>query len=156
MTDKSVITEEALGRLVERFYSKVRLDALLGPVFNGAVEDWPEHLDRLQSFWSSVMLTSGRYKGRPLPAHLKHSAAMTAERFGRWLSLWEETTGEMFEPATAAELQIKARRIGESLSLGIRFAAGGDALREMSRKSSPAFAGEGDQAKPGGGVLSDS
>lgn len=129
MTGSAVITEEALGRLVERFYEKVRGDALLGSVFNGAVEDWPEHLDRLQSFWSSVMLTSGRYKGRPLPAHLKLGAAMTAERFSRWLSLWEETTGELFEPEAAAELQLKARRIGESLSLGIRFAAGGEALR---------------------------
>jgi hemoglobin len=129
VTVPAVITEEALGRLVERFYAKVRRDALLGPVFDGAVEDWPEHLDRLQSFWSSVMLTSGRYKGRPLPAHLKHGAAMTPERFSRWLSLWEETTGEMFEPAEAAELQLKARRIGDSLSLGIRFAGGGEALR---------------------------
>ena len=129
MTGPAIINEEALGRLVERFYSKVRRDALLGPVFNGAVEDWPDHLDRLQSFWSSVMLTSGRYKRRPLPAHLKHGAAMTAERFSRWLSLWEETSAELFEPAAAAELQLKARRIGESLSLGIRFAAGGEALR---------------------------
>ena len=102
---------------------------MLGPVFNGAVEDWPEHLDRLQSFWSSVMLTSGRYKGRPLPAHLKHGSAMTSERFSRWLSLWEETTAELFEQPAAAELQRKACRIGESLSLGIRFAAGADALR---------------------------
>lgn len=129
MTGPAAITEEALGRLVERFYAKVRRDSLLGPVFNSAVEDWPEHLDRLQSFWSSVMLTSGRYKGRPLPAHLKHGAAMTPQRFTRWLSLWEETTGELFEPGAAAQLQSKARRIGESLSLGIRFAAGGTALR---------------------------
>jgi hemoglobin len=129
MTGPGDITEEALGRLVGRFYAKVRSDALLGPVFNGAVEDWPEHLDRLQSFWSSVMLTSGRYKGRPLPAHLKHGAAMTAERFERWLALWEETTGELFPPAAAESLQLKAARIGESLFLGIRFAAGGHALR---------------------------
>ncbi|HEX8469018.1 MAG TPA: group III truncated hemoglobin [Allosphingosinicella sp.] len=129
MTGPSVITEEALGRLVERFYAKVRRDPLLGPVFIAAVEDWPEHLERLQAFWSSVMLTSGRYKGRPLPAHLKHGAAMTDERFSRWLALWEETTAELFAPEAAAELQLKARRIGESLSLGIRFASGGDALR---------------------------
>jgi hemoglobin len=129
MNGPGPITEEALGRLVERFYAKVRRDALLGPVFNGTIEDWPEHLDRLHCFWSSIMLTSGRYKGRPLPAHLKHGAAMTAERFDRWLSLWEETTGELFEPDLAARLQLKARRIAESLSLGIRFAAGGEALR---------------------------
>jgi hemoglobin len=129
VTGPGDISEEALGRLVERFYSKVRSDALLGPVFNGAVDDWPEHLDRLQSFWSSVMLASGRYKGRPLPAHLKHAAAMTPERFGRWLALWRETTAELFPVEAAGALQLKANRIAESLSLGIGFAAGREPLR---------------------------
>ena len=129
MSGPGPITEEALGRLVERFYAKVRRDALLGPVFDSAVEDWPEHLERLQAFWSSVMLTSGRYKGRPLPAHLKMGEAMTAERFGRWLALWEETTAELFPAEAAAALQLKAGRIAESLSLGIRFAGGAEALR---------------------------
>ena len=118
------ITEEALGPLVERFYARVREDALLGPVFDGAVDDWPEHLERLTAFWSSVMLTSGRYKGRPLPAHLRHAEAMTPERFERWLVLWEKTTAEMFAPEAAAAFQAKARRIAESLSLGVRFARG--------------------------------
>ncbi len=129
MSAPDSISEEALGRLVGRFYAKVRRDALLGPVFNAAVDDWPEHLDRLQAFWSSVMLTSGRYKGRPLPAHLKHRSQMTPQRFSRWLALWEETTAELFPPPAAAALQLKANRIAESLSLGIRFAGGGDALR---------------------------
>ena len=39
------ITEEALGRLVERFYAKVRLDPLIGPVFNAAIDDWDEDKD---------------------------------------------------------------------------------------------------------------
>ena len=129
MNDPDSITEEALARLVERFYAKVRRDALLGPVFDSAVEDWPEHLERLQAFWSSVMLTSGRYKGRPLPAHLKHGAVMTPERFHRWLALWEETTSDLFPPGAAAALQLKAKRIAESLSLGIRCAAGGELPR---------------------------
>jgi hemoglobin len=118
------ITEEALGRLVERFYARVRQDPLLGPVFDGAIDDWPEHLDRLSAFWSSVMLTSGRYKGRPLPAHLRHGDAMTSDRFERWLALWKESTSEMFAPEAAAALQAKANRIAESLSLGICFARG--------------------------------
>ena len=74
------------------FYARVRQDALIGPVFNGAIGDWPEHLDKLQAFWSSVMLTSGRYKGRPLPAHISHGATITPATFERWLELWRETT----------------------------------------------------------------
>jgi hemoglobin len=124
VTAGAEISEEALGRLVGRFYARVRQDPLLGPVFNGAIDDWPEHLERLQAFWSSVMLTSGRYKGRPLPAHLKHADAMTPERFARWLALWKETSEELFALGPAAALQAKAARIAESLSLAVQFAGG--------------------------------
>src|SRR5688500_2760343 len=57
------ITEERLQALVDLFYARVRRDPMIGPVFNRAIHDWAEHLDKLQAFWSSVMLTSGRYKG---------------------------------------------------------------------------------------------
>jgi hemoglobin len=115
------ITEHSLQVLVDTFYAKVRRDPLIGPVFDRAVADWPEHLDKLQAFWSSVMLTSGRYKGRPLPAHVKHADSISSASFERWLALWRETTDELFEPADAAGLQDKAGRIAESLSLGIAF-----------------------------------
>ena len=115
------ITEDSLAALVEAFYARVRADALLGPIFNGAIGNWPEHLDKLQSFWSSVMLTTGRYKGKPLPAHVRHADAITPETFARWLSLWRQTTGELLAPAPAAAMQDKAERIAESLMLGIRF-----------------------------------
>lgn len=115
------ITEHALHILVDAFYAKVRRDPLIGPVFDRAIADWPGHLEKLQAFWSSVMLTSGRYKGRPLPAHLKHGDSIGPASFERWLALWRETTDDLFEPADAAALQDKAARIAESLSLGIAF-----------------------------------
>jgi hemoglobin len=115
------ITEQSLTMLVNAFYARVREDALIGPVFNDAIHDWPDHLEKLQAFWSSVMLTTGRYKGRPLPAHMKHAGRISAASFDRWLALWKTTTEDMLDPASAAALQDKAARIGESLSLGIAF-----------------------------------
>lgn len=115
------ISEESLGALVDAFYAKVRRDPLIGPVFDRAIDDWPEHLEKLQAFWSSVMLTSGRYKGRPLPAHVRHADAISPASFERWLALWGETTEELLDPASAAAMQDKAARIAESLSLGISF-----------------------------------
>jgi len=115
------IDENSLTLLVDTFYAKVREDELIGPVFNRAIGDWPEHLDKLQSFWSSVMLTSGRYKGRPLPAHVRHAESISPASFERWLGLWRQTTDELFQPGPAAALQEKAERIAESLSLGIDF-----------------------------------
>lgn len=115
------LAEDDLKHVVEAFYTRIRADPLLGPIFNGAIHDWPEHLDNLQAFWSSVMLTSGRYKGQPMVAHARHAAAITPEAFARWLELWRITTDELVPSEAAAALQEKASRIAESIALGIDF-----------------------------------
>lgn len=115
------ITEDDIARLVPAFYARVREDAVLGPIFDGAIQDWPHHLDKLQAFWSSVMLTSGRYKGQPMVAHVRHAQHMTRENFARWLALWQQTSAELLAPEAAAVFQEKAERIAESLQLGIQF-----------------------------------
>lgn len=115
------ITDEDIARLVPRFYARIRRDEVLGPIFNDAIEDWPHHLAKLEAFWSSVMLTSGRYKGQPMVAHLKHAGDMTRENFRRWLRLWAEVTEEELGPHAAAAFQEKAGRIAESLQLGVQY-----------------------------------
>lgn len=115
------IDEDSLRELVDAFYARVRADAALCPVFDDAVQDWPEHLDRLTDFWSSVMLTSGRYKGQPVPAHKKHGDRITPALFDRWLALWAETSSELMYPDAAAALQLRAARIAESLRLALFF-----------------------------------
>lgn len=121
MSGAAKIDEQGLGRLIAVFYARVRDDAELGPIFNDAIGDWPEHLDKLTAFWSSVMLTSGRYKGNPVAAHLKHGARIEPALFERWLALWARTTAEVMPPEAAAELQAKASRIAESLQLAMFF-----------------------------------
>jgi hemoglobin len=116
------LSEDDLHRLVQTFYGRIRQDALLGPIFNGAIDDWDHHLGKLQAFWSSVMLGSGRYKGQPMAVHLRQEAHMTPEAFARWLQLWNETTADLLDPLAARALQEKAARIAESLTLGIAFA----------------------------------
>jgi hemoglobin len=90
-------------------------------VFNGAIDDWPEHLEKLTAFWSSVMLTSGRYKGNPMAAHLKQREAIRPIMFERWLQLWGETARETLPEAGASGVVAKAERIAESLQLGMFF-----------------------------------
>jgi hemoglobin len=116
-----VITEQQLEQLVDRFYAKVREDEVLGPVFNAAVQDWPEHLEKLTAFWSSVMLTTGRFKGNPMIAHLKHKSVIEPAMFDRGLQLWRETASEVLDGADAAAVAAKAGRIAESLQLGMFF-----------------------------------
>ena len=115
------VTEAQLTSLVDRFYGKVREDDVLGPVFGDAISDWPHHLGKMVDFWSSVMLTTGRYKGNPLMMHLKHVAKIRPDMFGRWLDLWRETAREVLDEAGAAAVVAKAERIAESLQLGMFF-----------------------------------
>jgi hemoglobin len=112
------ITEPMIRKLVETFYAKIREDGELGPIFNSAVEDWDAHYDKLCAFWSSVVLMSGRYKGRPMPAHAA-LPGISDEHFVRWLVLFGETASVAC-PAEAAHLFIdRAKRIAESLKIGI-------------------------------------
>jgi hemoglobin len=115
------VTEAEIAGLVDLFYARVRRDPVIGPLFNQAVDDWPDHLVKLRAFWSSVMLTSGRYKGSPMAAHLRHAAAIEPAMFDRWLQLWRQTARELLAPADAQAVIARAERIAESLKLALFF-----------------------------------
>ena len=134
MRQFDAIDEDGIAVLVGRFYGKVRQDPLIGPVFNAAIQDWDAHLVTLRAFWSSVMLTSGRYKGNPMAMHMKH--AIRPEFFDRWLGLWCETAREVFAPGPAAQFCAKAERIAESLKLGLFFRPGAPSDPAIGRDGS--------------------
>ncbi len=117
----AVIDEAMLKQVIPAFYARVRADEMIGPLFNAAIDHWDEHLERLIAFWSSVMLTSGRYKGSPVVAHQKHRDIITPEMFDRWLSLWGDVTGAMLDTESATAMQAKAAMIAESLKLSLFF-----------------------------------
>jgi hemoglobin len=121
MDGEHEISEAQIAVLIPRFYERVRADALIGPVFAAAIDDWPPHLEKLKAFWSSVMLTSGRYKGNPMAAHMKHLAIITPPMFDRWLALWGQVTDEMMPADIAGALQTRAERIAKSLKLALYF-----------------------------------
>lgn len=111
------IDEALIGRLVDAFYAKVRNDPMLGPVFEQRIADWPRHLAQMRAFWSSVALQSGRYHGDPMHKH--RPLPVDARHFDRWLELFEQTAREQCTPAAADHFIERARRIAESLELGI-------------------------------------
>lgn len=111
------IDEAMIGRLVRAFYARVQADDMLGPIFAGRISDWEPHLERMCAFWSSVALMSGRYHGRPMPAHV--TLPIDSCHFDRWLALFEATAREVC-PGAAADLFIdKARMIAQSLQRGV-------------------------------------
>jgi len=115
-------TDEAeIERLVRDFYGHIRADEILGPIFARRIgDDWEPHLQKMFAFWSSVMLMSGRYKGAPMVAHMRLKE-VRPEHFERWLALFESAAHRNCAPETAAVFLEKARRIAESLKLGMFF-----------------------------------
>lgn len=111
------INERMIERLVRSFYAKVREDALLAPIFKARIHDWEPHLQQMCAFWSSVALMSGRYHGSPMAKHLP--LPVDAAHFDRWLALFEDTAREVCPPNAEAHFVERARRIAESLELGI-------------------------------------
>jgi hemoglobin len=116
------IDEDMIECLIRAFYRRVQQDPLIGPVFAERIADWEPHLQRMFAFWSSVVLMSGRYHGQPMSKHLP--LPIDGRHFDRWLVLFEETARELTPPAAAEHFVTAARRIGESLELGMAGAAG--------------------------------
>lgn len=109
-----------ISDLVERFYAAIRADAVLGPIFEGHVDDWPEHLANLKRFWRSVLHSSGEFTGNPMRKHIA-LRRLEATHFSRWLDLFYQTLATMEGGSDGATREVggRARMIAESLLAGI-------------------------------------
>jgi hemoglobin len=103
-----------IERLVDAFYTRVQADDLLGPIFNDIAQvDWSSHLPRMYEFWESVLFGAPAFKGDPLSVHrlLARQASMTPREFERWIALFHDTVGQLFEGPVADEAKLRASRI---------------------------------------------
>lgn len=116
------IDDAMIAGLVDRFYTRVREDPVIGPVFATRIEHWAPHLEKMRTFWSAVALMTGNYRGQPMRLHA--SLPIDAEYFDRWLALFEATAREFCPPKAAEHFIERARRIAESLELGIAVGQG--------------------------------
>jgi hemoglobin len=120
-----VLDEAMVHAVVHGFYDEIRRDALLGPVFNSRIapEAWPVHLAKMCDFWSSMLLRTGRYDGRPLPPQLAIPGLGEAH-FRRWLTLFRATVQRLCPPDVAALFMDRALRIAHSFRLAVAFSRG--------------------------------
>lgn len=115
------ISEALITTLVHRFYAKVRAHERLGPIFESVIGDeWGPHLQTMVNFWSSVTRMTGRYKGKPMVAHMRLKE-VRPEDFELWLALFRETARETLDDQVATIFIDRAQRIAESLKLAMFF-----------------------------------
>lgn len=124
------IDEAGIRRLVYGFYDAVRGDPLLGSVFNREIapDEWPPHLETMCAFWSSVLLRTRGYDGRPMRPHLG-LADISDAHFQRWLDLFAVAAHNAFDEAGATITIAYAERIAQSFRLGIAMHRGEDTIR---------------------------
>ncbi|MEM6347322.1 MAG: group III truncated hemoglobin [Bacteroidota bacterium] len=107
---KDIKDLEDIKLLVNSFYGKVREDELLGPIFESVVQgNWEPHLNKMYSFWQTVLTEDMTYRGRPFPPHMK--LPVEQKHFERWLGLFSETVDANFAGVKAEEAKWRAQRM---------------------------------------------
>ncbi len=121
MSKKEIQNRQDVELLVHSFYGKVREHAVLGPIFNGVITDWPLHLEHLSDFWEMILLQSGPGAGKfnPVKVHRdvdrKMDHKITQVHFGNWLELWFGTLESHFEGPVADYAKEHARNMASIL-----------------------------------------
>lgn len=114
------IDEAFISLLVDSFYSKIRNDDELGPIFDRVIGDnWDIHLAKMKQFWGAIALKTGEYHGRPMPAHMKLKE-VTPAHFDQWLALFAQNLEEIAPSKEAHSFfNERANNIARSLMMGM-------------------------------------
>jgi hemoglobin len=111
-----------IQRIIDSFYSKVRVDDQIAYLFNDVAQvDWEHHLPRMYDFWENILFQTGGFTGNPMTAHLQlnQKSPLTAAHFTRWLKLFNETTDELFEGDNAELIKQRAHSIATIIQVKI-------------------------------------
>ncbi|WP_187264789.1 group III truncated hemoglobin [Pontibacter beigongshangensis] len=108
MTQKHDITGlEDIKVLVDEFYTLVRKDELLAPIFLFRLNTyWKPHLEKMYTFWNAALFGVRGYTGNPFAKHA--TMPVDGEHFERWLSLFIGTVDTYFEGPMAEEAKKRA------------------------------------------------
>ncbi|HYE53258.1 MAG TPA: group III truncated hemoglobin [Chitinophagaceae bacterium] len=113
MTTKPDIRDrQDIDLLVDQFYSRVRRDSLLSPIFSKRIPtdaDWPHHLHIIADFWETVLFAKPGYFGNPFPKHV--GLEIKKEHFDRWIELFYKTIDEHFEGLMATDAKQRAAKM---------------------------------------------
>ena len=109
---RDIETREDIVLMVDTFYQKVQHHRLLGPIFNSRIapEAWPAHLDRMYTFWTTILLNQPGYSGQPFEKH--RDMPIDAAHFKRWVNLFKTLIDSLFEGPIANEAKYRAELMG--------------------------------------------
>lgn len=123
MEKKDIADRSDIEKMVNLFYEKVKLDDLIGYIFNDIVKvDWNKHLPVMYDFWEGVIFFTGSYTGNPMITHRKLNlvVSLTPEHFKRWLALFQQTIDENFAGEKAELTRQRAISIATVMQLKLK------------------------------------
>lgn len=117
---KNIASIEDIKLLVDDFYGRVRKDDLLADIFNGVIGNrWPKHLEKMYTFWQTILLQEHTYYGSPFPPHAQ--LPIEKEHFERWLKLFHQTLDDHFDGEIAEEAKWRSQRMAEMFMFKINY-----------------------------------
>ncbi len=108
--DHDILTLDDVKLLVDTFYNKVAEDEMLAPIFIGRLGDnWLPHLQKMYTFWQTVLLEEYTYNGAPFPPHAR--LPVDESHFNQWLNLFAQTIDALFMGDKANEAKWRATKM---------------------------------------------
>ena len=111
--------------MLQKFYTKVLADELIGPIFKEVLgadmqkKHWQAHLKVIASFWIQTAFGKRVYKGDPLAPHLR-LPDIEKVHFQRWIELFSEVTDSMYEPGLSHLFKLRAKTIAGNFMRHLR------------------------------------
>lgn len=116
---QDISTREDVVLLVDTFYDKIKVNPVIGYIFNDVAKtDWDKHLPKMYSFWSSLLLGEHSYSGNPMATHIELSklTPLTEKEFAEWLVIFTQTVDELFAGPNANDAKTRAGNIAGLMS----------------------------------------
>ncbi len=117
---KDISDIEDIKLMVNAFYDQIRENEVLGPIFNGIIQDrWSQHLEKMYTFWQTILLEEHTYFGSPFPPHAK--LPVDASHFEQWLQLFNQNMDNLFEGTKADEAKWRAAKMAQMFQIKIDY-----------------------------------
>ncbi|MEO6723506.1 MAG: group III truncated hemoglobin [Ferruginibacter sp.] len=113
---RDIESREDITLFIYEFYGKVKVDPVIGFIFNEVAKmNWETHIPLIVDFWETILLDNPVYKKNAMEVHydLNKKLPLQKEHFDTWLFLFNSTVDELFEGSIVTLAKTRAKAIAD-------------------------------------------
>lgn len=98
-TKRDIETRQDIEKMLVKFYSTVKLDPVIGIIFNEIVPIvWEHHIPVITDFWETVLLDNPVYSKNAMAVHysINNIYPLHKKHFDAWLTIFNDTINGMY------------------------------------------------------------